>query len=157
MTVRKKTVKRSKARDQKFVDALLEGLGPVKSAKKAGYSVASIYVWRRNDDEFAQRWAEADEIGTNVQLATLEAECDRRAVNGVVDKIIKIGDQTHRLKKYSDALLMFRMKKLDPTYREKVDLNHSGQVSNVMVVPGCTSVDDWEKHSQEQQSELLSE
>lgn len=157
MPVRKKPVHRSEARDQKFIDALLEGLGPVKSAKKAGYSVASIYIWRKNDDEFSQRWAEADEVGTQVQLAQLEAECDRRAVNGVVDKIIQIGDQTYRFKKYSDALLMFRMKKLDPTYREKVDLNHSGQVSNVMVVPGCSNIDDWEKQSQEQQSELLGE
>lgn len=130
MTVRKKPVHRSKARDQKFIDALLEGLGPVKSAKKAGYSVASIYIWRKSDDEFAKSWLEADEVGTQVQLAQLEAECDRRAVNGVVDKIIQIGDKTHRFKKYSDALLMFRMKKLDPTYRDKVDLNHSGQIDN---------------------------
>jgi len=157
MTTRKKVVHRSEARDQKFIDALLDGLGPVKSAKKAGYSVASIYTWRKHDDEFAKRWAEADEIGTQVQLATLEAECDRRAVDGVVDKIIEVGDQTHKIMKYSDALLMFRMKKLDPTYREKVDLNHSGHVNNVMVVPGCTNIDEWEKQAQEQHSEMLGE
>tara|TARA_R110002049_G_scaffold282589_1_gene462412 strand:- start:1676 stop:2254 length:579 start_codon:yes stop_codon:yes gene_type:complete len=40
-------------------------------------------------------------------------------------------------------------------YNEKIE--HTVEVNNVMVVPGCTSVDDWEKHSQEQQSELLSE
>lgn len=40
-------------------------------------------------------------------------------------------------------------------YNEKVEVN--GEINNVMVVPGPASVDDWEKISQEQQSELLSE
>lgn len=130
MTTRKKYIHRTQDLDQKFIDALLEGLGPLKSAKKAGYSVSSVYGWRKNDDEFAKRWAEADEVGTQIQLATLEAECDRRAISGVVDKIIQVGDKTHEFKKYSDSLLMFRMKKLDPTYRDRVDLNHSGQIDN---------------------------
>lgn len=156
MPARKPTVKRSAARDQLFIDALLAGYGPTKAAPMAGYTVASVYNWRNNDHDFAKRWDEANEIGIQVQLATLEAEADRRAIEGVVGGYAQVGKKNVKIMKYSDSLLMFRMKKLDPTYRDKVDLNHTGAVNNVMVVPGCTSVDDWEKQSQAQHDETLS-
>lgn len=155
MTQRKPPVTRSDAYDQKFIDALLAGYGPTKAAIKAGYSVASVYKWRSQDADFSKRWEEANEIGVQVQLATLEAEADRRAVEGVEDKVIEVNGEQKVVKKYSDSLLMFRMKKLDPTYRDKVDLNHTGAVNNVMVVPGCTSIDDWESQSQEQHDKTL--
>lgn len=130
MTERKRLVKRSKARDKKFIDGLLEGLGPKKAAVKAGYSIAAVYVRRHKDPDFAKDWAEADEIGIQVQLSALEDECDRRAVNGALHNIVKDGKESVKIMRYSDALLMFRMKKLDPSYRDKVDLNHSGQIDN---------------------------
>lgn len=153
----KKPVKRSKARDKKFIDALLSGVGPTKAALIAGYSVPAVYKWRKLDDEFAQAWADADEIGTEVALGVIEAEIDRRAIHGVVDKVMLVGKKRVEIKKYSDSLLMFRAKKLDPSYRDSVNLNHTGEVQGVMVVPGCTNIDEWEKASQGQHEESLSE
>jgi len=92
MTERKRQVKRSKARDNKFIEYLLEGLGPKRSSVEVGYS-AAVYVRRHKDPEFAKRWAEADEIGIQVQLAALESECDRRAVDGVLHNVVKIGNE----------------------------------------------------------------
>ena len=153
----KRPVKRSKARDKKFIDALLSGVGPTKAAPIAGYSVPAVYKWRKLDDEFAQAWADANEIGIEVQLGELEAECDRRATKGVLHNVLMIKKERIEIHKYSDSLLMFRMKKLDPSYRDSVNLNHSGQVQGVMVVPGCTNIDEWEKASQDQHEESLSE
>jgi len=157
MTKRKPIVRRSKARDDKFIEFLLEGLGPKRSAVEAGYSVAAVYVRRHKDPDFNKRWSEADEVGIQVQLAALETECDRRAIDGVLHNVVTLDKKDIKIMKYSDSLLMFRMKKLDPTYRDKVDLNHTGTVNNVMVVPSCSSVDDWEKQSQKQHSESLGE
>lgn len=153
----KRPVKRSKARDKKFIDALLSGVGPTKAAPAAGYSVPAVYKWRKLDDEFASAWADADEIGTEVQIANLQAEIDRRAMEGVEEPVFYLGQKVGHIRKFSDSLLMFRMKKLDPSYRDSVNLNHSGQVQGVMVVPGCTNIDEWEKASQDQHEESLSE
>ena len=157
MAARKPYVNRSKERDQLFIDALLDGNGPTQAAPKAGYSVAAVYKYRNDDEDFAKRWEEAHKIGTQVQIAMLEAEADRRAMDGVVGGYAQVGKKNVKIMKYSDSLLMFRLKKLDPTYRDKMDIKHSGAVNNVMVVPGCSSVDDWEKASQAQHEETLGE
>lgn len=157
MAERKHPVKRSKRRDEKFFQALRDGNGPTKAAPIAGYSVPAVYQWRKQDPEFAQMWAVCDEIGIEVQLGRIEAEIDRRAIDGVDEPVYYKGRKISSIKKYSDTLLMFRAKKLDPTYRDSVNLNHSGAVQGVMVVPGCTNIDEWEKASQEQHSESLGE
>ena len=51
-------------------------------------------------------------------LGKLDAEINRRAVEGVDHPIIYKGEITATYKQYSDNLLMFRAKRLDPEYRE---------------------------------------
>lgn len=154
---RKPPITRTPERDEIFYEALRSGLGPTKAAPQAGYSVPAVYTYRKQDPEFAARWEEAYEMGVQVQLAQLEDEADRRGREGVDEPVYYLGKVVGQVKKYSDALLMFRMKKLDPTYRDKVDVSHSGAVNNVMVVPGCTSVDEWEQQAQTQHEKTLGE
>lgn len=111
--------KRDAGRDDKFFNALAEGYGPANAARMAGYSRSSAYNYRKDDKAFSERW--------NDSLAeyqeTLEAEADRRGHDGVTEGIYYQGKRVGDIQKYSDSLLMFRLKKIDPSYRENFKSN----------------------------------
>ena len=100
-----------------------------------------------------QRWMSIDLFGFKKRLylaeqqylEKLEAEADRRAVEGTDHPVIYKGEITATYKEYSDNLLMFRMKKLDPQYKD----NYApiGGVTKVQVTqiiinapPGASSI-----------------
>lgn len=127
---KKPVVKRSKARDKEFLALLETGIGPTKAAPKVGYSVSAAYKHRNEDEVFAKLWDEAHEVGVQVAIGVMEKEADRRSTTGVLEPVYQKGRLVGRVRKYSDTLLMFRMKRLDPAYKERVDMNHSGQIDN---------------------------
>ena len=82
-----------------------------------------------------ERWKRTDVYGFNKRLALaereylekLEAEADRRGVEGVDHPVIHKGIITDTYKQYSDNLLMFRMKRLQPEYRENYSTPNKDQ------------------------------
>ncbi|MCZ4387872.1 hypothetical protein O4H46_06055 [Vibrio alginolyticus] len=114
--------KRTRARDKRFFEALEQGATIGEAAKNAGYNRRSIYHYSENDPTFAQQLedAKADLI------EKLEKEADRRAIDGVVDykslKVTQDGKTISKIvpiRRYSDSLLQFRLRRLDPkNYRE---------------------------------------
>ena len=82
------------------------------------------YAWLKSDPDYAERFKEAKQRF----IELLEAEIDRRAFKGVEEPIIqggkvvkdKNGNPIMR-KRYSDVLAMFRLKRLDPSYRDNYD------------------------------------
>src|SRR5829696_6157972 len=89
----------------KFLEALSEGMSIANAAGAAGTGRGAMYVWRREDPEFASDWDEAVEVGTD----KLEDEARRRAMNG------------------SDAVLMFLLKARRPAqYKDKSVHEHVG-------------------------------
>ena len=53
-------------------------------------------------------------------MGKVEAEIDRRSIEGIDHPVIHQGVITDTYKTYSDNLLMFRAKRLDPEYRDTV-------------------------------------
>lgn len=127
------------AKKAAFVAAFRE-LGVVSyAARVAGIARETAHRWRREDEEFAQRFAEAHADATD----KLEREALRRAVEGVERPIIYRGrvatawvdeegnyvpagsPQTVRsvpltMREYSDSLLIFLLKAARPErYRER--------------------------------------
>ncbi len=85
------------------------------SADAAGISPQAVEQWRHgvttngrdlNSFNFDKRFA----LASLRYQERLDAEIDRRAVEGIDHPVI--------YKEYSDNLLMFRRKKLDPSYRD---------------------------------------
>ncbi len=74
----------------------------------------------------AEHWDTVDSYGfkrrkswaAQMALGKLEAEIHRRAIEGVDHPVIHQGVITDTYKQYSDNLLMFRAKRLDPQYRD---------------------------------------
>ena len=99
------------------------------SADAVGISPQAVEQWRHgvttngrdlNSFNFLKRF----EAASLRYQETLDAEIDRRGVEGIEKPVFYKGKEVARVKEYSDNLLMFRRKKLDPSYRD----NHETQV-----------------------------
>lgn len=140
-TTRKKggnPTKRSKIRDDKFFSLMCEHGNISKVCESLHvYTRRKIYEYRDKDPEFARRLKEAREF----YVEKLEAECDRRAVEGTTKGVYFNGVEIARERVYSDNLLMFRLKALAPDkYRERQEIKHEGGGLKIEIVdaPDCT-------------------
>ena len=90
------------------------------AAEAAGLSIWALDKWVRTDKYgFKKR----RELALQVYQDMLDAEIDRRGVEGIDKPIYYKGEKVDTVKEYSDNLLMFRRKKLDPTYRDNYVVN----------------------------------
>ena len=101
-----------------FCQALAMGVTVRTAAEAVGMSRSSAYRQRESDPAFAEAWGEAKEEGKE----RLEAECRRRAMGWNETRYDKDGN-AYEVFRYSDNLLMFMLKKLDPTYRDRVGVS----------------------------------
>jgi hypothetical protein len=118
----------------KFLAKLREH-GNIRAAcRSVGLSHMAAYKNRKEDPEFLHAWDDALKEYTTV----LEAEADRRGVEGCSEPVYYQGEVVGHIQKYSDVLLMFRLKKLDPRgYRDRVE--YSGDEENPLVFKDATS------------------
>lgn len=87
-----------------------------KAARVAGMTGQTARIYRDEDEEFAAAWERA--VEHYVEL--LEAEADRRGQDGYLETTFGAdGVVVRAVKRYSDNLLMFRLKALRPEkYRD---------------------------------------
>ena len=111
-------------KDEKFF-ATLAKVGTVGAACRAAhYSRATVYRWRKENEEFLRRWEEADEQ----YVEMMEAEADRRAVKGTVRPVFYKGAKVGTVREFSDTLLMFRLKAKRPAvYRDNSSVELTGK------------------------------
>ena len=101
---------RSTERDLTFFNSLGLGL-PVKgAARNAGYQRSRVYQWRIDDEDFAREWAMAQTMAADL----LEEEADRRGCQGIEVPIYRNGEVVGTKLKYSDGLLIARLRALRP-------------------------------------------
>jgi hypothetical protein len=131
--------------------ALLRETGNVnRSARAVGYINPSyVYNMRKQDDEFARQWDEALSLGQKVMTDELEAEADRRAIDGVKKPLLYKGEVVAYEVIYSDALLMFRLRGLRPDmYAPKGGDTNVNVRFGVAVLPmTAPNADAWEKNA----------
>ncbi|MHB0939000.1 MAG: terminase [Armatimonadota bacterium] len=112
--------KQTAKKNQLFFDALADGKTVTLAAKLAGYTRCMVYEWKHDDLAFSGRWDDA----LKVALERMEAEADRRALQGVLKPVFQGGKKVGTVRVFSDTLLIFRMKALDPDkYRENSSVN----------------------------------
>ena len=102
------------ATKRRYIRMLAKSTGPRSAAEKVGISYRTTVKWRATDPEFARQEVEA----RAKYLELLEIEADRRGVDGIDKPVYFQGEKVDTNKVYSDHLLMFRLKKLDPKYRD---------------------------------------
>ncbi|MGE4194710.1 MAG: hypothetical protein AB7E51_15090 [Pseudodesulfovibrio sp.] len=103
-----------------FLEALRETGTVTKSAKAVSFSTTRLYELRAEDETFRAEWDAAQKVGEKSLLESMEREADRRAMKGTCKAVFHKGKPCGFVREYSDTLLMFRMKKLDPRYAKQV-------------------------------------
>lgn len=128
--------------------AVLEETGSFQAAADAvGINAKTAYNARRADEAFAELCEEALER----YRGAIRAEIYRRGVEGWEEPVYQGGVQVGTVRKYSDRMLELEAKRVDPSYRDKVGVEHSGGVAvtaGVLVVGAVVkSTDEWaEEH-----------
>lgn len=114
-----------------FIEELAAGLTVVEAALKVGRGRRDFYRLKADDPEFAAEWRAAYDEGTD----KLEAEAERRAVNGVPRlSYDKDGNLVREEQVYSDALMIFLLKARRPEkFRDNVKVEHAGSDTPVQV------------------------
>lgn len=116
-------------RKQRFLDELAKHGIIGQAAKLASLHshrgcMASFYAERENDPAFAEAWDEA----LTMARGAIEAELHRRGVEGYEEPVWWQGKEVGSVTKYSDALLLARIRAIAPEYRQKQQVEHSGGV-----------------------------
>lgn len=103
-------------KEQEFCD-IIAMTGVVTEACRAiGVSRVGAYKHAEASEAFEEAWDDA----RAQYVERLEKEADRRAVEGTEKPVFYKGDECGRILEYSDTLLIFRLKALDPEkYRER--------------------------------------
>ena len=100
---------------EKFLAAFAETGAINLSASSAKCSVESYYHWVGTD---AYMFQKRFELAKDRVLETMILEIDRRAFKGYDHPVIHQGVITDTYKAFDSNLAMFRVKKLDPSYRD---------------------------------------
>ncbi len=97
-----------------FLGYLMRGSSVRQAIKLSRVTESTVFYRRDNHPEFWEAWCAAAEIGTEL----LEQEAQRRAYHGTLKPVYQKGVRVGYERRYSDSLLMFLLKKRDPTYRD---------------------------------------
>lgn len=107
---------------QEIVKLMADGLPLYKACEHVGVSRITVFHARQKDQEWHSALEEAWRFG----IHRLEAEAQRRAIEGVDKPVVYQGEITDSYKEYSDTLLIFLMKGRDPAkFRDNVNLTNS--------------------------------
>ena len=119
----------------RFLDALKTTGEVTEACKLAGISRRTPYSWSSKSKSFALKMSEARGIGERVLLDEVRREIKRRGVEGHEEPVIyggkvsmvkdpDTGEQVPlKVKRYSDNLLMFYAKRLDPDFRDNAPVS----------------------------------
>lgn len=101
-----------------FLDALRKVDYRAHACKVVGVPYSAVKRWMESDAEFTEAVLEIEELITE----RCRAAVIKRAVDGVEEPVFYQGVATDTKTVYSDLLLMFELKRRDPKYRDRAQL-----------------------------------
>ncbi len=141
-----------------------------EACKIAGVGVRTVYDWKERDEAFVEAYEAAKQQADAVHLEELRKEVKRRGLHGVEEPVIYGGKPRMvkdpvtgkmvplTVRRFSDNLLMFEVKRRDPAYRDNfpaIDIHASGPSSVKIVLAG--SADDTDGESEPQTIDVTPE
>lgn len=120
---------KSPALMEAILNYLRKGYVPKLAAEAVGISRTTAFKWRSEDPEFAQRWEQAVDEGTDL----LEAAILKRARDGVSRPVFQQGEAVGFTQEYSDSLAAMMLQGRRPMYRKQQpdDGGNSGVTINI--------------------------
>ena len=106
---------REKQEKKQFLQELITHGGSVSAAADA----AGVKLWKHYDKwKKDPAYLQAFDYAMDCSTTSLEAEAVRRAALGNDEPVFYQGQRVDKIRKYSDNLLMFLLKKRNPEYRD---------------------------------------
>ena len=106
---------------EKFLEVLAATGHVSLAAKSTGCTRNAFYGLRGRDEEFRAKWDDALEIASSI----LVEEAWRRAAKGTLKPVFHQGSQCGQIREYSDTLLIFLLKGLDPDrFKDRAETKH---------------------------------
>lgn len=112
------TPKMEEKRWAEFIDSLSEHGIIIEACHHSGVSRYELRRRRNSDPEFEELYQEAYELGTDA----IEDEATKRATKGTNEPVFWKGRRIATIRKKSDLLMMFILKKRRPEFRENFAL-----------------------------------
>lgn len=106
---------------QRFIVKFSEHGNCTQACEFVGISRVAIWSRRQSDPAFEQAYLAAEACGTQA----LKDEAHRRAYRGVLKSVYHKGEIVGLQREYSDTLLMFMIKKHDPSFRDSFQVEHA--------------------------------
>ena len=134
-----------------------------EACKIAGVGVRTVYDWKERDEAFVEAYEAAKQQADAVHLEELRKEVKRRGLHGVEEPVIYGGKPRMvkdpvtgkmiplTVRRFSDNLLMFEVKRRDPAYRDNypsLDLRFQGPASVQIILAGSADDPDADLESQ---------
>lgn len=111
---------RKRRKQLRFIKAYIANGGMIGDACKTSRMSHSVYLgWKTKDPVFAAAMEKANMLTIDI----LEAEAIRRGVHGYDEPVFYQGNIVGNIRKYDSNLIIFRLKKLDPSYRDSHQTN----------------------------------
>lgn len=111
-----------------------------RAAEAANVTLGCVYNHRKNDPVFAEMEEAAWQARCDAVRGSIEAD----ALEGFDRKHYKDGELIKEEKVYETPIRLAMLKRHDPEYRDKLDVNMSGAGGGVLVVPMRLSMEEWE-------------
>jgi hypothetical protein len=118
------TAKQRIEAQEAFLASYNQGHSITKSCKAAGVSRETLYTWKEHDEPFMLRFNQAKEEGDDV----IRDEIYRRGVEGWEEPVYQLKVRVGTVRRYSDQLLERLAKARMPEYRDKQQVEISGQL-----------------------------
>jgi transposase-like protein len=115
-------------KQEKFLEVLATGASVARAAAEIGAARSTVFGWKKDNPEFAERWDNAVETGTDL----MEDEALRRALKGTERPVYQQGVLVGYITEFSDTLMIFQLKarrreKYSERSESKVDMTLNGE------------------------------
>jgi hypothetical protein len=115
-------------KEGKFLEILATGASITRAAAEIGAGRSTVFEWKQRDPDFAARWDDAVEAGTDL----MEDEALRRALKGTERPVYQQGQLVGYITEFSDVLMIFQLKarrraKYAERSEQKVDMTLNGE------------------------------
>ena len=128
----------------KFCDELAGCGNMARAAMACGVTTTTVRQHMQDDRTFA----DAVQLAKDAFASDVEAELVRRAMEGITDyKLDNKGNIVLKIKKYSDRLLELLIKKTNPEYADKSQLDVNVKGGLLVLTATKENADEWkERH-----------
>ena len=139
---------------KEYLDNVRSGMNLADAAQAVGISYFTFHRHRKTDEKFNAAVEEAALIGARVKLGMLETEADRRGHDGWEEPVFYEGKEVATIKKYSDRLLIARIKATanragDRSYHHRSDITtQDDKIQAGVIVVGATISDEDAWHAE---------